>query len=339
MKHSLVVGGAGFIGSWVVADLLQKSDDKVTVLDNLISSEMWNIPQHERVNLIVGSAGDYENLSKIVTKVDKVFLLSCFHGNQSSMENPLADLENNLKPTLTVLDWVDRHQAGAKVVYSGAGCAVAPKTWDTPTGVPEVDETPILHDSPYSISKVTGEMYAKYFSDRRNLDIVRVRFQNAYGPREILGAGQWRGTEHTIWRNVVPTLIWKALNGHDLTLHDASNSSRDFVYVQDLARGVIKASEIGLSGEVYNLASGKEMNILSLAKLIIEMSGSKSKIVDTGRRPWDHSGRRFGDPAKSKLHLNFVAETSMEEGIELTLNWTKENFSKIEASINRHYRQ
>ena len=336
MKNSLVIGGAGFIGSWVVKDLLKNTDDHIFVLDNLLSSEKWNIPSGPRVDFILGSASDEVTLNSIDSKIHKVFLLSCYHGNQSSIVNPLIDFENNLKPILTTLNWVEKYHKSARVLYSGAGCAVAPKTWDTPTGVPEVDETPILHDSPYSISKVAGEMYAKYFADRRGLDVVRVRFQNAYGPGEILGAGEWRGTEHTIWRNVIPTFIWKALNNENLELFGDGKSTRDFVYVEDLAKGVIAAFNKGKSGEVYNLASGKETFIRDIAQQIINIAGSSSQLILKVRREWDHSGRRFGNPEKAKQVLEFQVEVEVSDGLSRTVQWTKENYDIIESTIVKH---
>ena len=336
MTNSLVVGGAGFVGSWVVENLLKETSGEVFIVDNLLSSEKTNISSNSRVHFIEGSASDEKILNRIDVELNQVFHLACFHGNQSSIENPLMDLENNMKPTLTVLNWVEKKFPSARVVYTGAGCAVAPKTWDTPTGVPEVDETPLLHDSPYSISKVTGEMYAKYFADRRGLDVVRVRFQNAYGPREILGAGEWRGTIHTIWRNVIPTFIWRALNNEDLTLYGAGESSRDFVYVDDLAKGVIAASVLGKKGEVYNLASGYEIMIKDVAAKILEFSSSSSNLDIEGRREWDHSGRRFGDPSKSKKELDFAVTTSFDDGLKQTIEWTKVNFDVIQSLISKH---
>lgn len=339
MTNSLVIGGAGFVGSWVVEELLKETDGEIFVLDNLLSSEKSNVSTNNRVHFIYGSASDETILNKVDANLDKVFHLACFHGNQSSIFDPLMDLENNLKPTLTVLNWVEKRAPKARVVYTGAGCAVAPKTWDTPTGVPEVDETPLLHDSPYSISKVTGEMYSKYFSDRRGLDVVRVRFQNAYGPREILGAGEWRGTIHTIWRNVIPTFIWRAINNEDLTLYGAGESSRDFVFVEDLARGVVKASNFGIKGEVYNLASGQESLIKDVARKIIEFSNSSSKLHIEGRREWDHSGRRFGDPSKSANEIGFKTQIPFDQGLKNTIEWTKDNFELISNVIGKHRSQ
>jgi UDP-glucose 4-epimerase len=334
--NSLVIGGAGFVGSWVVKNLLENTEGSVYVVDNLLSSERVNLPVNDRVHFIEGSASEESVLSGVDVELSRIFHLACYHGNQSSIVNPLADLENNLKPTLTMLNWAEKNHDKARILYIGAGCAVAPKTWDTPTGVPEVDETPILHDSPYSISKVTGEMYAKYFSDRRGLDVVRVRFQNAFGPGEILGAGKWRGTEHTVWRNVIPTFVWKALHNQDLYLYGAGESSRDFVYVEDLARGVIAAAELGKTGEVYNLASGMEINIRELAEYIIEFTNSSSTLHLEPRREWDHSGRRFGDTTKSRRDLLFSAETNFYEGIKQTINWTIQNKNLIAKNIGKH---
>ena len=336
MTNSLVVGGAGFVGSWVVETLLKETKGEIFIVDNLLSSEKSNISTDKRVHFIHGSASEEIVLDKVDVHLDKVFHLACFHGNQSSIFDPLMDLENNMKPTLTVLNWVEKRAPKARIVYTGAGCAVAPKTWDTPTGVPEVDETPLLHDSPYSISKVTGEMYSKYFADRRGLDVVRVRFQNAYGPREILGAGEWRGTVHTVWRNVIPTFIWRAINNEDLTLYGAGESSRDFVFVEDLARGVVAASENGIKGEVYNLASGQEFLIKDVASKIIELSESSSKLHIEGRRDWDHSGRRFGDPSKSSREIGFRTQIGFDEGLKDTITWTRNNSELISNSISKH---
>ena len=336
MTNSLVVGGAGFVGSWVVETLLKETNGEIFIVDNLLSSEKSNISTDNRVHFIHGSASEEIVLDKVDVHLDRVFHLACFHGNQSSIFDPLMDLENNMKPTLTVLNWVEKRAPKARVVYTGAGCAVAPKTWDTPTGVPEVDETPLLHDSPYSISTVTGEMSSKYYADRRGLDVVRVRFQNAYGPREILGAGEWRGTVHTVWRNVIPTFIWLAINNEDLTLYGAGESSRDFVFVEDLARGVVAASENGIKGEVYNLASGQEFLIKDVASKIIELSESSSKLHIEGRRDWDYSGRRFGDPSKSSREIGFRTQIGFDEGLKDTITWTRNNFELISNSISKH---
>jgi nucleoside-diphosphate-sugar epimerase len=333
MKHSVVIGGAGFVGSWVVDEILKDPSTRVTIVDNLISSEKWNVSLDSRVTFIEGSAADINVLKSIQGKVDYVYQLACFHGNQSSIARPLDEFENGLKTTLVTLEWVKTFNPQARVIYSGAGCAVAEKTWDEPIAVEELEATSLLHDSPYSISKITGEMYCLYYAKQQNLDVVRVRFQNVYGPREILGAGAWRGTVDSIWRNVVPTFIWKSLNNEDITIFGTKHSSRDFVYVGDLASGVILAAKFGKKGQVYNLAGGEEIFISDLANQIITMTSSKSLLVYEPKRIWDTSGRRFASTKKSNDELNFQVSTSLTTGLSCTIKWFQDNKAVISYTI------
>jgi len=336
MSHSVVIGGAGFVGSWVVDEILKNPRAQVTIIDNLISSEKWNISTDPRVTFIRGSAAEFPTFERVKGAVDFVYHLACFHGNQSSIARPIDDLENGLKTTLVLLEWVRKNHPKARVVYAGAGCAVADKTWDAPSPIKEIDSTHILHDSPYSISKISGEMYCVFYAHQHNMHVVRIRFQNVYGPREILGAGIWRGTEHTIWRNVIPTFIWKALHGQELEIFGEFRASRDFIYVSDLARGVLMAAKHGTPNEVYNLASGKEKFIDELALSIVELTNSKSCIRNSAKRHWDSSGRRFADITKSNKELNFLATTDFREGLITTIEWTIENEDRIATTISSH---
>jgi nucleoside-diphosphate-sugar epimerase len=335
MKHSVVIGGAGFVGSWVVDEILKDPNVRVTIVDNLISSEKSNISTDPRVNFIEGSASDINVLKSIQDKVDYVYQLACFHGNQSSIARPLDDLENGLKTTLVTLEWVKTSNPQARVIYSGAGCAVAEKTWDSPQPIKEIDKTSLIHDSPYSITKIAGEMYCLFYANQHNLDVVRVRFQNVYGPREILGAGVWRGTENTIWRNVIPTFIYKAINDIDFEIFGEVNASRDFTYVTDVSRAVVLVANNGKSGQVYNIASGKETFINDVAEMIINLSDSKSKIGVKPRRSWDNSGRRFGDVLKIQTELGFTNLVSIEQGIKDTILWTKLNLDVINTAKDK----
>ena len=336
MKHSVVIGGAGFVGSWVVDEILKDPSTRVTIVDNLISSEKWNISLDPRVTFIEGSAADVSVLKSIKGNVDYVYQLACFHGNQSSIARPLDDFENGLKTTLVTLEWVKNFNPQARVIYSGAGCAVAEKTWDEPTAIEERESTSLLHDSPYSISKITGEMYCKYYSNQFGLNIVRVRFQNIYGPREILGAGIWRGTVNTIWRNVIPTFIYKALNNYEIDIFAAENASRDFIYVEDVARAVVIAALDGGDGSVYNIASGEEVIIGDLLKTIINKTESKSTVNYRSKRSWDNSGRRLGDASKIFKDLGFKPKIPLSLGLDLTINWTLKNLDSIIESITKH---
>ena len=335
MSHSVVIGGAGFVGSWVVDEILKDPQARVTIVDNLISSEQWNISTNPRVNFINGSAAQLSTFEQIVEPVNFVYQLACFHGNQSSIARPLDDFENGLKTTLITLEWVRKFCPNARVLYSGAGCAVAEKTWDSPEPVKETDTTSIWHDSPYSISKITGEMYCLFYANQFDLKVIRVRFQNIYGPREILGAGVWRGTENTIWRNVVPSFIFKSLTRQPLKVY-GNHATRDFVYVADVARGVVAAMTNGKSKEAYNLASGVETQIVTLAELIKEECNSDIDIEIYPSRDWDRSGRRVADTHKSKNEIHFQAQTLLLEGIRETIKWTNSNLKEIEKTILKH---
>ena len=336
MKHSVVIGGAGFIGSWVVDEILKDPNTQVTIVDNLISSERWNICLDSRVQFIEGSAADSRTLEKISRKVDFVYQLACFHGNQSSIARPLDDLENGLKTTLVTLEWVKQNHPAARVLYSGAGCAVAEKTWGNPNSVAEIDFVQLAHDSPYSISKITGEMYCLYYANQENIDVVRVRFQNVYGPREILGAGIWRGTDNTLWRNVIPTFVYKALNNHDIDIFSAEHASRDFTYVEDVAHAVVLAALNAKTGSLFNIASGQEVKIFDLLELIMKKTSSGSHINYFNRRSWDNSGRRIGEGSKIARELGFKPKTSLDFGIDQTIKWTQSNLGIIHLAIDKH---
>jgi nucleoside-diphosphate-sugar epimerase len=195
---------------------------------------------------------------------------------------------------------------------------------------------PLELDSPYQISKVVGEFYSVYYHERHGLPTVRARFQNVYGPGEVLGAGQWRGTPHTVWRNVTPTFIHRALKGLPLELDNGGLASRDFIYVGDVVQGLFACAERGEPGGVYNLASGQETVIRDLAQRIVELSGSTSPLEIRPARDWDHSGRRFGSPEKAVRELGFRAETPLDEGLRRTIEWTREYIDLIDACIARH---
>lgn len=335
----LVVGGAGFVGSNLVHQLLAESPNQIIVVDNLLSSETANIPDDERVTFVFGSITEDKILAGLPKDLDFAFHLACFHGNQSSIADPLADHENNTLTSLKLFDRLKDLKRLRKVVYAAAACAVAEKTYDAPTATTEDQPVTLYHDSPYSISKIVGELYGNYFYQRYKLPIVKARFSNVYGPREILGAGRWRGTIHTVWRNVIPTFIWKALHDESLSLDNGGNASRDFIFVEDMARGLMACALKGDPGEVYNLATGRETSILDLAKIINKLTGNKTPLDLRPARDWDRSGKRFASTQKTRERLDFKAEVPIGEGLTRTIEWTKNNKDLIHGCIKRHEKQ
>jgi nucleoside-diphosphate-sugar epimerase len=332
----LVVGGAGFVGSNLVKRLLEAAPREVVIVDNLLSAERANVPDNQAVTFIEGSITDDRVLRELTNDLDYVFHLATYHGNQSSMHDPLADHENNTLTTLKLYERIKGFDHLKRVVYSSAGCTVAEKTYDEALATEEDAPVSLYLDSPYQISKIIGELYSNYYFMQHKLPVVKARFQNVYGPGEILGAGRWRGTPATVWRNVTPTFVYRGLKQMPLTVENEGRATRDFIYVADIVRGLMLCATRGKSGEVYNLASGVETPILELARLVNEQTQNPTPIEYLPPRPWDHSGKRFGSTGKSERELAFAPQVGLTEGLRRTIDWTRENLSFVDACIEKH---
>ncbi len=336
-KKILVVGGAGFVGSNLVRMLINNVEQiHVTIVDNLLSAEITNVPKTPKITFREGSITDFRILAELKDEYEYVFHLATYHGNQSSIFDPIKDHENNTLTTLKLYEILSKFKNLKKVVYSSAGCSVAKKTFDEAVATTEESPIEINMDSPYSISKLIGEFYSNYYYKQSGLPVVRARFQNVYGPGEILGAGNWRGTYATIWRNVTPTFIYKALKGINIPLENEGIATRDFIYVEDICRGLMLCALRGEAGDVYNIGSGVETSIAQLAESIKRLTQSTSKIEYLPKRAWDNSGKRYASTQKSKEKLGFEAEVSHEEGLKRTIDWTRENIKIIDRCISKH---
>lgn len=334
----LVIGGAGFVGSNLCYRILQDNPDQLYIVDNLLSADISNVPIAKNVVFMPASIADDRLLLKLPIDFDYVFHLATYHGNQSSMADPIADHQNNTLTTLKLCEHFKEAKNLKKMVYASAGCTVAKKTFDEPEATDEDASVSLYLDSPYQISKIIGEFYGNYYFLRYKLPFVKARFQNVYGPREILGAGQWRGTPATVWRNVTPTFIWKAINDQPLPLEKGGVATRDFIYVSDLVEGLVACAFHGKEGGVYNLASGEETAIKELAELICEMTGNVAATQNVLSRDWDRSGRRLGDPTKAEKELGFICKIDLKTGLQNTITWTKDNYKTILHCIDRHRR-
>lgn len=332
----LVTGGAGFVGSNLIRALSEHGSARIRVVDNLLSAERTDVLDLPAVEFTEASIADDRILDALEDTSDYVFHLATYHGNQSSMHDPLADHENNTLTSLKLFNRLSGFRNLRRVVYSSAGCTVAEKVYGEARPTTEEDPVSLHLDSPYQISKIVGEMYANYFHSRHGLPTVIARFQNVYGPGEILGAGRWRGTPATVWRNVTPTFIYRALKGWPLTLENEGKSSRDFIYVDDIVRGLMLCATQGGVGEVYNLASGVETTIRELADEINRNVDSPTSIQYADRRDWDHSGNRVGSTDKARSSLGFSAEVGFSDGIRRTVDWTRSNLAVIDAAVDRH---
>lgn len=332
----LIVGGAGFVGSTLAHRVLKEKIASLTIIDNLLSAEMVNVPDDNRVTFLKGSGADKAILDKAGNKFDIVFHLATYHGNQSSIADPIADHDNNTLPTLMLCEHFKDAPNLKKFVYSSAGCTVAKKSYDDNAATNEDADVSLYHDSPYQLSKIFGEFYGNYYFLRHKLPFVKARFQNVYGPREILGAGAWRGTPATVWRNVIPTFVWKALHHEALPVENGGQATRDFIFAEDIVAGLIACATRGIPGDVYNLADGVETSILELATLINEITKNPTPLALTPARAWDRSGKRHGDPTKSEETIGFKAKVELKDGLKQTIDWTIANKSLIAANIEKH---
>jgi nucleoside-diphosphate-sugar epimerase len=332
----LVVGGAGFIGSNLVQALLESYPYQIIIVDNLLSAEASNVPAHPAAHFIEGSITSDSVLRALPPDLDYVFHLATFHGNQNSIADPLADHDNNSLTTLKLLERLKSCRKLKKIIYSSVGCTVADRT--AARGIAARDDAlmSLWLDSPYQISKIIGELYSNYYFKQHGLPIVKARFQHVYGPGEILGAGRWRGTLSTIWRNVIPTFIYRAIRQMPLLVENGGSATRAFIFVEDVVRGLMQCATQGDAGGTYNIASKQETTILELAQLVNQLTGNLAPIQQAEKRPWDRSRKRAGATEAASAAPGFEARIDLAQGLDRTIAWTRSNLPRIEACIVRH---
>ena len=303
MARALVTGGAGFIGSHIVNALLARGEE-VTVLDDFSSGYRELVPGD--VRLLEGSVLSLDELVEAMRpSPDHVLHLAALFANQNSVEHPVDDLRANAEGTLRVLDTCARCGV-KKVVNVSSSCVYGAKQ------VMREEDRDVQLDTPYAISKLAGEHYAKFWADHWNLDVVSVRPFNAYGPHE------WPGR----YRNVVPNFFDRAIRGEPLSITGTGDETRDFTFVADTAAGIIAALDAAtIPGDVINIGTGRETRIADLARRINELCGNAAGIELIPRRSWDHITRRVGDVSKARRILRWEAHVSLDDGLAQTYEW------------------
>ena len=196
---------------------------------------------------------------------------------------------------------------------------------------------PLDLDSPYQISKVVGEFYSVYYHRQHGLPTVRARFQNIYGPREILGAGRWRGTPATVWRNVTPTFVYRSLKGMPLLLDNGGQASRDFVYVGDIVR---RAPALRARRR-----AGRRLQPRKRRRDVDPRAGRDDRPHDRQRRRRSRSSRRgtgivrasaSGAPRRhGGARLRGRGRRS-KTASRRTIDWMREHMELIDRCIARH---
>jgi len=313
----LVTGGAGCIGSNLVAALAAAGAARVLVVDDLSSASRWNIPNYPAVRFIQGSVLDGETLRAAFSeRPEYVFHLAALFANQNSVDHPEQDLLVNGLGTLKVLEFTQLIGV-RRFVYASSGCSV----YGSKAPLPLTEDFVSLDlDTPYQITKLLGELYCNYFSNYYKLPIVRTRFFNVYGPGEIPGR----------YRNVIPNFLYWGTRKEPLPITGTGEETRDFTYVGDVVQGLLAAgtSEAAV-GEAMNLASGREVSVQTLATLINGITDNSAGVKYVGRRSWDHITRRRASVEKAGRLLGYHPQTDFETGVRRTWEWFTTNWDRI----------
>jgi UDP-glucose 4-epimerase len=300
VRRVIVTGGAGFIGSALVRLLAERGDD-VRVYDSL-STGSAELLEGTGAELVEGDVRDVEALEQAAEGHDVVFHLAAGTGVLPSIEDPFADFDLNARGTLAAL-WVARRVGARRFVFSSSNAPLGAGAY------PASEEKPVAPLSPYGAGKAAGEAYCSAFHGAYGLDAVAVRFSNAYGPRSA-----HKG-------NVIPLFLKRILAGQELVVYGDGTQTRDFVYVQDLAAGLVLASTVdGIGGEVFQLASGVETSLNELVSLLAEVTGRKPAVTQEPARPGEIL-RNYSLIDKAQERLGYAPETALAEGLRKTYDW------------------
>ena len=305
----LVTGGAGFIGSNIVARLVREGKD-VTVLDNFSSGYRVNLEPFPSVRIIEGDVRDAATVDRAVQGSGVIFHLAASVGNKRSIDDPLSDASVNVLGTLNILEAA--RKAGVKkiVVSSSAGIFGELKT------LPIREDHPVEPDSPYGCTKLCEEKLSLAYSKLYPMEVVCLRYFNVYGPNQRYDA----------YGNAIPIFVFRMLKGEKIYIYGDGEQTRDFVHVSDVVRAnILAVSADGVSG-AFNIASGGRITVNRLVELIMSYGDGVSVVEHTGRRAGDvlHS---LADISKAHTELGYTPEMGMEEGLRSYITWAREELS------------
>ena len=294
----LVTGGAGFIGSNLVDQLISEANE-VHVVDNFISGKKENCNDKAFYHkLDISNADNINTLEKIFEDVDTIFHCAALARVQPSIIDPLKYEINNTLGLMNVLK-VAADVKVRRLVYSASSSAYGPTD-----NLPSKESDPINPISPYANQKYYGELCCRMFSDVYGIETVSLRYFNVYGERQNLGGA---------YATVVGIFINQILEGNPLTINGDGSQRRDFTYVKDVVNANILASsskKVG-SGEVINIGSGKNISINELA----DMFGAEKKYMKPVNEPFAN----LADISKAKELLKWKPTMTLKDWIRKNL--------------------
>lgn len=311
-RRYLVTGGAGFIGSNIVEELLRRGE-RVVVLDDLSTGRRQNLDAALRTRpagapdpeIVEGDIRDRAIVRTAVRGVTHVLHQAALPSVQRSVEDPESSHAVNATGTLNLL--VAARDAGVRrFVYASSSSVYG----DSPE-LPKVESMTTSPLSPYAVSKLAGEHYCRSFHGLYGFETVSLRYFNIFGPRQ---------DPTSQYAAVVPNFVKAATSGKPPTVFGDGQQSRDFTYIENAVDANLKACEAPgtACGRAYNIACGERVTLLQLLKILGRVTGAAIRPVHERPRPGDvrHS---LADIQEARRHLGYEPRVSLEEGLRRTL--------------------
>lgn len=294
---ALITGGAGFIGSHLAAKLAP--DNEVHVLDSLRNADPPEIPG---VTFHEGDVRDTESIEALVAASDVVFHQAAIVSVEQSVADPRESHAVNVAGTLAVLEVARRTDTRVVLASSAA-------IYGQPNTTPIAESHPTRPTTPYGLEKLTCDHYARLYADLYGLETVALRYFNVYGPGQT---GDYAG--------VISVFLRQALDGDPITVHGDGSQTRDFVYVDDVARANVAAARTDHTGTAYNVGTGESVQIRELAELVRDLVGADVDIVSTEPREGDID-RSEADIMRANARLGYTPTVELRDGLARTLEW------------------
>jgi UDP-glucose 4-epimerase len=308
MGLALVTGGAGFIGSHLVRQLLINGW-QVRVLDNFSTGKQENLSEYiNKIDLIRGDIRDISLVKESVRDVKVIFHEAAFVSVPESMENPGECFDVNVKGTENLLLAGMEAGVGRMVIASSAA------VYGDNDTVPLSEDLPTCALSPYAASKGMDEILGALFSRTFGLEVTCLRYFNVFGPRQ---------NPYSQYAAAVPIFIKRCLEGKPINIFGDGGQTRDLIYIDDVVRANIIASEHKSSpGKVFNICSGHEIRILDLIEELLVFFPNAQPPIFSEPRPGDIY-RSAGNPGRARSELGFKTQTSLANGLKATVEWMR----------------
>jgi UDP-glucose 4-epimerase len=306
VNRVLVTGGAGFIGSHLIDELLSKDFD-VVVLDDFSGGRRDNLSLHfgkPGFCLVEGDIRNSSDVKKALDDVDVVFHLAAIVSVNLSVKNPLLVNEVNVSGTLNVLR--QSLEAGVKRFVYASSCAV----YGDPVRLPIDEEHPTRPLSPYGASKLAAEHYCRVFHEVYGFETVCLRFFNVYGSRQPIGP----------YSGVITKFVDRLKRGEEPIIYGDGEQTRDFVFVRDVADACLRAMRRkNCVGEVINVGTGLETSINKLANVLAELFNLRDVKFVYAKPQAGDIRRSCADSSKAEKILGYKPKTSLREGLTILL--------------------